>query len=126
MPRIMAAWLRCYVMVNVVYFLTGGLWAYYVYVCWGDKFFSPGNMPARKDMWEQIKVGHPLGEQGTPFGLPIGVALWLVHGLSRLYISMLLAWAGYSCRGSYSHHADKGRATDQEINVAGCCAITAC
>lgn len=56
MPRIVAAWLRCYVMVNVVYFLTGGLWAYYVYVCWGDKFFAPGNMPALRDMGEQIKV----------------------------------------------------------------------
>lgn len=43
-------------MVNVVYFLTGGMWAYYVYICWGDKFFSPGNMPALKDMSEQIKV----------------------------------------------------------------------
>jgi len=56
MPRIVAAWLRCYVMVNVVYFLTGGMWAYYVYVCWGDKFFAPGNMPALRDMGEQIKV----------------------------------------------------------------------
>jgi len=51
-----AAWLRCYVMVNIVYFLTGGMWAYYVYVCWGDKFFAPGNMPALRDMGEQIKV----------------------------------------------------------------------
>ena len=58
MPRIVAAWLRCYVMVNVVYFLTGGMWAYYVYVCWGDKFFAPGNMPALRDMGEQIKVYH--------------------------------------------------------------------
>lgn len=56
MPRVVTAWLRCYVMVNVVYFLTGGLWAYYVYICWGDKFFAPGNMPALKDMLEQIKV----------------------------------------------------------------------
>lgn len=56
MPRVVAAWLRCYVMVNVVYFLTGGMWAYYVYLCWGHKFFSTGNMPAGKDMWEQIKV----------------------------------------------------------------------
>ncbi len=56
MPRVVAAWLRCYVMVNVVYFLTGGIWAYYVYVCWGDKFFAPGNMPALRDMGEQIKV----------------------------------------------------------------------
>ena len=56
LPRVVAAWLRCYVMVNVVYFLTGGMWAYYVYVCWGDKFFAPGNMPALKDMFEQIKV----------------------------------------------------------------------
>jgi len=58
MPRIVAAWLRCYVMVNVVYFLTGGMWAYYVYVCWGDKFFAPGNMPSLRDMGEQIKVRH--------------------------------------------------------------------
>ena len=58
MPRIVASWLRCYVMVNVVYFLTGGMWAYYVYVCWGDKFFAPGNMPALRDMGEQIKVRH--------------------------------------------------------------------
>lgn len=43
-------------MVNIVYFLTGGMWAYYVYICWGDKFFVPGNMPAPKDMFEQIKV----------------------------------------------------------------------
>ena len=57
MPRVVAAWLRCYVMVNVVYFFTGGMWAYYVYLCWGDKFFGPGNMPALKDMREQIKVG---------------------------------------------------------------------
>ena len=56
MPRMVAAWLRCYVMVNIVYFLTGGMWAYYVYVCWGDKFFAPGNMPALRDMGEQIKV----------------------------------------------------------------------
>lgn len=56
LPRVVAAWLRCYVMVNVVYFLTGGMWAYYVYLCWGDRFFSTGNMPAAKDMWEQIKV----------------------------------------------------------------------
>ncbi len=45
-------------MVNVVYFLTGGMWAYYVYVCWGDKFFAPGNMPSLRDMGEQIKVRH--------------------------------------------------------------------
>ena len=68
MPRVVAAWLRCYVMVNVVYFLTGGLWAYYVYICWGDKFFGPGNMPALKDMWEQIKV-HQLQHMRGCFGL---------------------------------------------------------
>lgn len=50
------AWLRCYLMCNVLYFVTGGMWAYYVYLCWGDKLFADGNMPAAVDMWEQIKV----------------------------------------------------------------------
>ncbi|KAL0044025.1 hypothetical protein WJX82_003384 [Trebouxia sp. C0006] len=74
MPRMVAAWLRCYVMVNVVYFLTGGMWAYYVYVCWGDKFFAPGNMPALRDMGEQIKVSMlsmPLGLHDVKIGYKV-------------------------------------------------------
>lgn len=43
-------------MCNVLYFVTGGMWAYYVYLCWGDKLFAEGSMPAAADMWEQIKV----------------------------------------------------------------------
>lgn len=56
LPRIFTAWLRCYLMCNVLYFVMGGMWAYYIYLCWGDKLFADGNMPAAADMWEQIKV----------------------------------------------------------------------
>lgn len=83
LPRVVAAWLRCYVMVNVVYFLTGGMWAYYVYLCWGDRFFSTGNMPAAKDMWEQIKVSSlsmPLYSM-----LPAVAELCVEQGWTRAY-----------------------------------------
>lgn len=86
MPRIVAAWLRCYVMVNVVYFLTGGMWAYYVYVCWGNKFFAPGNMPALTDMGEQIKVRHHNISQHVEFRLPthLGCAPHVARCASQL------------------------------------------
>lgn len=60
LPRVFTAWLRCYLMCNVLYFVTGGMWAYYVYLCWGDKLFGDGNTPAAADMWEQIKVRQPI------------------------------------------------------------------
>ena len=39
-----------------VYFGVGFTWAYYIYQCFGTEFFPKHNMPAWKDMAEQMSV----------------------------------------------------------------------
>lgn len=56
LPHFWQTWLRNMVFCGAVYFVVGGLWAYYIYFCFGDKLFKPGCMPAFADVFEQIKV----------------------------------------------------------------------
>ncbi|KAK9824011.1 hypothetical protein WJX72_006951 [[Myrmecia] bisecta] len=58
MPRIVRAWLRNYVACVALYHIAGGLWAYYIYLCFGKQLFPDDKMPSRGDMLEQIKVAH--------------------------------------------------------------------
>jgi len=58
LPHWVQTWFRCWILCAAVYFGVGGLWCYYTYYCFGDVFFKPGNIPAAKDIWEQIKVSN--------------------------------------------------------------------
>ena len=55
-PHFWQTWLRCWILCMAVYFGVGALWCYYTYFCFGDKLFTPGTIPAFKDIAEQIKV----------------------------------------------------------------------
>lgn len=56
MPLFVQSWLRCWIMCLGVYFAFGAGWCYYTYFCFGDIFFKPGEIPALKDIMEQIWV----------------------------------------------------------------------
>ncbi|KAK9835622.1 hypothetical protein WJX74_004446 [Apatococcus lobatus] len=58
MPRIVQSWLRCYLACFLLYTITSGLWAYYIYACFGRQLFKSGHMPAWSDMYEQLKVAN--------------------------------------------------------------------
>ncbi|KAK9867777.1 hypothetical protein WJX84_008157 [Apatococcus fuscideae] len=58
MPRIVQSWLRCYLACFLLYTITSGLWAYYIYTCFGRQLFKDGHMPAWSDMYEQLKVAN--------------------------------------------------------------------
>ncbi|KAG2488988.1 hypothetical protein HYH03_012428 [Edaphochlamys debaryana] len=57
-PHFWQAWLRCWVLCAAVYFGVGAVWSYYIYFCFGDKLFAPGNIPGLKDVVEQMKVSN--------------------------------------------------------------------
>ena len=57
LPRVVQSWARNYIFCVALYCMAGGLWAYYIYACYGATLFGAGNMPAWPDMLEQIKVG---------------------------------------------------------------------
>uniref|UniRef100_A0A7S0YCH2 Fatty acid hydroxylase domain-containing protein n=1 Tax=Polytomella parva TaxID=51329 RepID=A0A7S0YCH2_9CHLO len=56
LPHMFQCWLRNWILCMAVYYGIGGLWSYYAYLCYGDKLFPPGEIPALADMLEQIKV----------------------------------------------------------------------
>ena len=56
MPRVVRAWLRCYLMCMLLYVATGAAWAYYIYGVFRRQLFGGGPTPAASDMLEQIKV----------------------------------------------------------------------
>jgi hypothetical protein len=56
MPRVVRAWLRCYLMCMLLYVATGAAWAYYVYGVFRRQLFGGCPTPAASDMLEQIKV----------------------------------------------------------------------
>ena len=56
MPRVVRAWLRCYLMCMLLYVATGAAWAYYIYGVFRRQLFGGGPTPAAADMLEQIKV----------------------------------------------------------------------
>lgn len=57
MPHVVQTWLRCWILCAAVYFGVGAIWSYYTYFCFGDVLFTPGTIPAFKDVAEQMKVG---------------------------------------------------------------------
>lgn len=59
------SWIRNFVMCAAVYFGIGAVWSYYIYFCFGNQLFRPGNIPQAKDMLEQMKVGTSLGSFAT-------------------------------------------------------------
>jgi hypothetical protein len=59
MPRVVESWLRNYLACMAMYLAVGGLWAYYIYWCFGSVFFGPGKMPGAADVLEQIKARAP-------------------------------------------------------------------
>lgn len=115
LPRVFASWLRCYLMCNVLYFVTGGMWAYYVYLCWGEKFFGQGNMPEAQDMWEQIKVTHVHTQQPCSCHL---LCLW--QAPSCMHLSSVLSCMLTSLTASSSLHVEHCRNTQavQQWHVA--------
>lgn len=50
------SWFRCWVLAIALYFGVGAAWAYYVYVCFGDRLYSANQIPSAWDMLEQIKI----------------------------------------------------------------------
>lgn len=56
MPRVAESWLRNWIACMAMYYTVGGLWAYYIYWCFGNVFFGPGKMPGIEDVWNQIQV----------------------------------------------------------------------
>lgn len=76
MPHFVQTWYRCAVLCAAVYFLVGAVWCYYIYHCFGDVLFKPGQIPGLADTWEQIKVRgvevypslQPFAIRSTPMG----------------------------------------------------------
>lgn len=56
MPRVVRAWLRCYLMCMLLYVATGAAWAYYIYGVFRRQLFAGAHTPAAADMLEQIMV----------------------------------------------------------------------
>ena len=52
----MRSWLRNYLACMAVYFGVSGVWAYYVYWCFGHTLYGAGNLPAVSDVMEQARV----------------------------------------------------------------------
>lgn len=55
-PHSVQTWVRCMILTWAVYFSVGAVWCYYIYFCFGDKFFAPGTIPAAKDIVSQMRV----------------------------------------------------------------------
>lgn len=55
-PQWVHSYLRCLIMTYAVYLGVGAAWVYYAYVCFGDKLYAPGTIPARADILAQVKV----------------------------------------------------------------------
>ena len=56
LPHVVQSWLRNWILATALYFVVGGVWAYYCYYCFGDSLYSPGHIPTMKAMVEQMKV----------------------------------------------------------------------
>lgn len=57
LPRPVQTWFRNYVFGNALYLGVGAVWAYYIYYVFGSQCFKPGEIPATRDVLEQVKVG---------------------------------------------------------------------
>ena len=55
-PLILRAWLRSFILANLIYIGLGCTWAYYIYSVYGHALFPTGAMPATGDILEQVKV----------------------------------------------------------------------
>lgn len=56
MPHWAQSWFRCWFLCAILYFGVSGAWAYYTYVCFGDRLYPPGHIPGAADILEQIKI----------------------------------------------------------------------
>lgn len=56
LPHMVQTWLRNFIFCALVYVGVGGLWSYYIYFCFGDKFFPPNGTPSSLDILEQMRV----------------------------------------------------------------------
>ena len=54
-PQLLQTWLRCAVLACALYLSVGAAWAWYAYVCFGDKLYGD-RIPGVGDMLEQVKV----------------------------------------------------------------------
>eukprot|EP01024_Parvocaulis_polyphysoides_P031163 TRINITY_DN28237_c1_g1_i1.p1 TRINITY_DN28237_c1_g1~~TRINITY_DN28237_c1_g1_i1.p1 ORF type:complete len:357 (-),score=44.11 TRINITY_DN28237_c1_g1_i1:359-1357(-) len=83
MPRFFRAWFRNAVFGYAVYFITGGLWVYYIYFVFGRDIFGKGNMPAVNDVKDQIVVA----VQAMPFYslLPVITEMMVERGWTAAY-----------------------------------------
>ena len=57
LPHTVQSWLRNWAMCAVLYFVLNGVWSYYTYYVFGDKFFHNKKTCTLGEMWKQIKVG---------------------------------------------------------------------
>ena len=55
-PRILQAWLRNMFATYLIYFGVGGGWSYYIYWVFGFRLFKSDEIPAFRDVSEQMKV----------------------------------------------------------------------
>lgn len=56
MPHWVQSWFRCWLMASLIYFGLGSLWSYYVYFCYGDRLYKPGEIPTVRACMEQMWV----------------------------------------------------------------------
>ena len=54
-PQFFQTWLRCLVLAVALYLVVGAAWAWYAYVCFGDRLYGD-RIPGVGDMLEQVKV----------------------------------------------------------------------
>lgn len=55
--RFLSSWIRNWFMATTLYFIVGGLWAYYCYYCFGDSLYpSPDHIPSMSAMLAQMRV----------------------------------------------------------------------
>lgn len=56
LPRFARCWIRNYALTIALYLALGSAWSLWVYVIRGKHYFSPGTIPKRADVFQQIKV----------------------------------------------------------------------
>jgi hypothetical protein len=52
----MQSWMRNYIASNALYLISGLIWVYFEYFCFGTQLYKPGTIPKARDIVEQIKV----------------------------------------------------------------------
>lgn len=56
LPHVVQSWVRNWILATGLYFMTGLIWAYYCYFCFGSALYPPGEIPTVLAMVEQMKV----------------------------------------------------------------------